>query len=55
MCYTILYMLEWMWNEKHKIGISREHEGYVVQACRLISTEESLKDYIFIMHKSVIQ
>ena len=33
----------------------REHEGYVVQPCRPTSTEESLKGYIFIMYKSVIQ
>ena len=55
MCYIMLYMLEWMWKEKHKIRTSREHEGYVIQACRPTSSEESLKDYIFIMHKSVIQ
>ena len=32
-----------------------EHEGYVVQSCRPTSTEESLKGYIFIMYKSVVQ
>ena len=55
MCYIMLYMLEWMWKEKHKIGTLREHESYVIQACRPISKEKFLKDYIFIMYKSVIQ
>ena len=26
MCYTMLYMLEWMWKGKHRIGISRTRE-----------------------------
>ena len=26
MCYTMLYMLEWMWKEKHRIGIPRTQE-----------------------------
>ena len=32
-----------------------EHEDYVVQPWRPTSTEESLKGYIFIMYKSVVQ
>ena len=34
---------------------NREHKGYVVQPWRPTSTEESLKGYIFIMCKSVVQ
>ena len=26
MCYTMLYMLEWMWKGQHKIGILRTQE-----------------------------
>ena len=40
-------MLEWMRKEKHKIGTSREHGLY--------PWKNPLKDYIFIMYKSVIQ
>ena len=34
MCYTMLYMLEWMWKEKHRIGIPRTQElrGSVLSA-----------------------
>ena len=53
MCYTMLCMLKWMQKEKHRIGT--EHESYVVQPCRPTSTEESLKGYIFIMYKNVVQ
>ena len=48
MCYTMLYMLEWMRNEKYRIG-HREHESYIIQPYRPTSTDESLKSYIFIV------
>ena len=47
LCYTMLYMLKWMRKGKYRIGILRTR-GNVVQPCRLTSTEETLKDYIFI-------
>ena len=46
--YTMLYILEWMWKMKHRIG-TREHESNVVQLCWFTSMEETLKSYIFII------
>ena len=54
MCYTMLCMLEWMRKGKHRIGTPRT-QGLRGSALTPTSTEESLKGYIFIMYKSVVQ
>ena len=54
MCFTMLYMLEWMQKKKHKIGTSwtRELRGSALSA---YIQGGILKGYIFIMYKSVVQ
>ena len=54
MCFTMLYMLEWMQKKKHKIGTSwtRELRGSALSA---YIQGGILKGCIFIMYKSVVQ
>ena len=58
MCFTMLYMLEWMQKKKHKIGTSwtRELRGSALSAYIQGGIQGGiLKGYIFIMYKSVVQ
>ena len=54
MCFTMLYMLEWMQKKKHKIGTSWTR-GLRGSAMSAYIHGGILKGYIFIMYKSVVQ
>ena len=50
-CYTMLYMLEWMRNEKHRIGTLKTR---VLHDSAYVHRENFYKDYIFLVYKSIV-